>query len=73
MTVVACGSGIASNFGLVRTEKLDIIDSSDTAHMSLSATGGGQIVFHARGGSVQLDATTLRRLLASTQTAPAAP
>lgn len=72
MTVVACGSGITSNFGLVRTERLNIIDSSETARISLSSAGGGQIIF--RDGEAQvLDAATLRRLLASAPPPAAAP
>lgn len=72
MAVVACGSSITSNFGLVRTGKLDIIDSSETARISLSSAGGGQIVF--RDGEAQvLDAATLRRLLASAQPPAPAP
>ncbi len=72
VTAVACGSGNTAIFGLVRTEKLDIIDQSEAARMSLSSSGGGQVVFQDGEGQVKLDAATLRQLLASAQT-PAPP
>lgn len=70
---MACGSGNTAIFGLVRTEKLDIIDRSEAARISLSSSGGGQVVFHDGEGQVQLDAATLRRLIASAPSSPAAP
>lgn len=75
LTAVTCGSGVTSNFALVRTARLDIVDEAETVHLSLGARGGAHISFSDAEGTVQLDAGTLRSLLRSTagEQAPRAP
>lgn len=65
-SLFTCG-GVTSNFELVRTQQLVIVDGSEQPKISLSQ--GGEIILHDGPNSVTLDAARLRKLLE----APATP
>lgn len=71
LAAITCGSGVTANFGLVRAARLEIVDGSDKAQLSMSAAGGGTITFTGRDGAVTLDAATLERLAQTPAAAPA--
>lgn len=62
LTAVTCGSGITSNFALVRTGRLDIVDGQEKVHLTIGARGGPHIKFTDAEGQVTLDAQTVRAL-----------
>jgi hypothetical protein len=63
LTAVTCGSGVTSNFALVRTGRLDIVDDQQKVHVSIGARGGPHIKFSDAQGQVSLDAKTVRLLV----------
>lgn len=71
LTAITCGSGITSNFALVRTVRLDIVDKQENVHLSIGAQGGPHIEFTDTDGQVTLDAKTVRMLLARANERPA--
>lgn len=66
LTAVTCGSGITSNFALVRTGRLDIVDEKEKVHLTIGARGGPHIKFTDAEGQVTLDAKTVRALVDET-------
>lgn len=59
-SIFTCG-GVTSNFELVRTRQLMVVDGADRPKITLSQAG--EISFHDGPDSVTLDAAHLRRLL----------